>query len=74
MKFKITIDCNNSAFHANNPENNEHAMAAELSRCLHEVTKKLKNHASIGSFSGRTEGAIMDMNGSKVGKWTLEDD
>ena len=54
--FKVEIKTGNAAFEGN-PE-------YEVKRILKEIEKKLE--------SGYTSGSCMDINGNKVGKWSLD--
>lgn len=60
--FTLTISTGNAAFGENDDERRE-----ELSRLLRQTADRLLS----GMLSGRTEGALIDSNGNRVGAWTL---
>lgn len=59
--FRVEIKTGNAAYR----DENENLDYYEVVRNLKEICKKLEN--------GYTDGYIMDINGNKTGKWSLED-
>lgn len=55
MEFKMTVEMDNAAF--------EGAPATELRRIMAVVSKKVGN--------GEDGGAVVDINGNKVGSWDM---
>lgn len=69
--FKMTIDTGNGAFRNEYGETDEEMeqldpSSWELRRILKEVEDSLEN--------GSTHGKIFDINGNRVGEWSLTDD
>lgn len=69
--FKMTIDTGNAAFRNEYGETDEEMeqldpSSWELRRILKEVEDNLE--------SGSTQGKIFDVNGNRVGEWSLTDD
>ena len=69
--FKMTIDTGNGAFRNEFGETDEEIKQLdpsswELRRILKEVEDNLEN--------GSTQGKIFDVNGNRVGEWSLTDD
>ena len=66
--LKIEIKTGGSAFHCEEPEENpaldKECMCSEVSRLLKKVGKQIAD--------GECYGVIMDLNGNKVGEWSLE--
>ena len=64
----IKIRTGNAAFHAG-PEathyEEDQAMAAELRRIFGKICDDIEQH-------GATMGSVMDINGNRVGEWTLD--
>lgn len=65
--FTVKISTGGDAFYAPSWEDGSlvpDPCRMELRRLLEEVRKKL--------LYGRTEGCLMDINGNKVGEWSLD--
>lgn len=61
--LKIEIKTGNAAFcDPCTQEESEYFESVELRRILQDICDKLEK--------GKTEGAILDINGNKVGKWS----
>lgn len=55
MAFTLTFDTDNDAFQ------NENDLVEEIPRILRTIATKFEH--------GRTEGAVMDVNGNSIGRW-----
>lgn len=69
--FKMTIDTGNGAFRNEDGETDEEMKqldpsSGELRRILKEVENSMRN--------GNTHEKIFDVNGNRVGEWSLTDD
>lgn len=69
--FKMTIDTGNGAFRNEDGETDEEMKqldpsSRELRRILKEVESSMRN--------GKTHEKIFDVNGNRVGEWSLTDD
>jgi len=60
MKYSIAIECNNAAFVDQGP-------GQELARILRDLADRLE-------VEGVTDRALMDLNGNRVGRVTVEED
>lgn len=63
--LNLTIKTGNAAFMDDNGEENDMFMEREVARILREVANQIE-------YRGVHEGNIMDINGNKVGSYTLE--
>lgn len=61
--MNIQFGTNSAAFCGNNGEQNFWDRTNEIARILRKITRRIE--------SGYDHGAIMDMNGNKVGTWSL---
>ena len=61
MKFRLDVECDNAAFGDTDEERN-----AELSRILHKLAER------IGQMAIVVSGKVHDVNGNKVGDWSVE--
>lgn len=66
--FKIEIKTDGAAFHCEDPEENP-ALDREVLR--QEVSRILVKIATNIGYGGNG-GPVMDLNGNKVGEWSLE--
>ena len=60
MKFKLSMSCNNAAFHDSEPDDDP---SEEIARILHAVADRLNN--------GILSGTCVDANGNNVGVFSL---
>ena len=64
MKFKLEIDCDNSAFCVHDDNNNRRPEPQwEIARILEEAAEKIRD--------GNREGILLDVNGNSVGKYKI---
>ena len=66
--LKIEIKTGGAAFHCEDPENNPELdrifLGNEVGRLFVEIVTKIS--------SGKNNGSIIDLNGNKVGEWSLD--
>lgn len=65
LKLEIATD-NASFFDTANDDFNEEAKRIEVARILRQIARKIEHDYATA------EGAILDINGNKVGRWSLD--
>jgi hypothetical protein len=78
VKFTLSIEANNAAFHGEGCQDSEHAcpeQEAEIARILKKIAYEAEG--GLRYYADRTGGRLSayidDVNGNQVGEWTLED-
>lgn len=63
MTFKLSIECDNAAFNPRDSDNEPEDATVEVASILRHCAEHLDN--------GRTNGALYDTNGNRVGSYSF---
>ena len=66
MKFTLSLDCDNAAFHAEDPVNDPYITLKKIARILRECAMHVEN--------GSVARQIYDLNGNACGHLSLHED